>query len=174
MAKVVKVLYDDDNVPYDPDMTVTEALEDGLIVVLDQQTIGRTYTEPCDYGGPYREVPVRCTRKKGHKGVHAFVMRWEESADDYDKRVREEQREREEALRALENKTFRGPMKGIPEQLADISEQAARVAEQIGKMDVPKQSDILKELHKHDSMTYGPNAKHLQYKDQNVGKVRRR
>lgn len=164
MAKVVKVLYDSDdgNVPYDPDMTVTEALEDGLIAVLDQQTIGRTYTEPCDYEGPYRELPVRCTRKKGHKGVHASVMRWRESVSDYDNRVKAELKARQESLRALEDKTLR------------ISEQAARVAEKIGKKDVPEQDDILKALHKHDSMTYGPNAKRLQYKDQNVGKVRRK
>lgn len=66
------------DVPYDPDMTVTEALEAGLIAVIDGGgAIGRMYQGLC--GAKKTEGPSiigRCTRSKGHKGVHAYIVRW--------------------------------------------------------------------------------------------------
>lgn len=64
-----------DNEPYEPDMSVQEALDLGLIAVIDTGQIGR---------GTYKMCGVlshdgKCTRSVGHIGVHAYVARWEDN-----------------------------------------------------------------------------------------------
>lgn len=86
------------NEPYDPDMTVGEALDLGLIAVMDTGVIGRTYHEPCRYGAPQRQQGFVCTRAEGHKGPHAYIQRWEESWEDREakeRRVKDLERARE-------------------------------------------------------------------------------
>lgn len=69
--------------PYDPDMTVAEALQAGLIAIIDSGKIGGDYKGPCNSQPPYKhEMPVvygdvLCTREKGHQGVCAYVLRWD-------------------------------------------------------------------------------------------------
>lgn len=77
------------NVPYDPDMTVSEALDLGLIAVMDTGVIGRTWDGPCGYKYVRKdEGTYTCLRNKNHNGPHARVLRWEESWEDREDRER--------------------------------------------------------------------------------------
>lgn len=71
--------YDDYDDPYDPDMTVSEALNAGLIAVIDTGKIGSGYYRTCGMVNAdlsAGNASFVCTRNVGHDGVHAFVVRW--------------------------------------------------------------------------------------------------
>jgi hypothetical protein len=71
----------DPNNPYDPDMTVDEALRKGLIAIIDS---GRIASENYTQCGAYNQrATAVCTRSKGHEGVHAYVMRWDPFPEDH-------------------------------------------------------------------------------------------
>jgi hypothetical protein len=73
-----------DNTPYDPDLTVAEALEEGLVAVIESGNIGAGYLGAC--GVPMKQDGVTiatCSRDVAHGGVHAFVIRWSDYSDYY-------------------------------------------------------------------------------------------
>ena len=177
--------YDDDfygsNVPYDPDMSVGEALDAGLIAVIDSGAIGRTYVEPCGYESPYPRGnamhdagSITCTRDKGHSGTHAFVVRWQESYRDFDQRKRLEELRavaREQALRDQQEQ-----MAAHQRRMMDSLRQASRdMQAPLNQMKKELADDLNKALHREDSRVYGAGntrSKKDMYRDRGVGKVR--
>lgn len=165
-------------VPYDPDMTVQEALNEGLIAVIDSGSIGRSYHQQCAYEGPYPVVDkegmsepgmIRCTRVKDHRGPHAYVVRWVKSAReqraDYEreqqmKRLIEERKQELEALDRLKQEATRAQQEAERQRIKETrkTETAVRRAE-----------DRLW------SSVYGPDVrKDQRFRDRGVGKVKGR
>lgn len=169
--------------PYDPDMTVQEALELGLVAVLDTQTVGRTYNGPC--GAPaehqtLQDFGVYCTRNKGHKGVHAFVQRWSmtwKDAKALEAARKEAERERMAKFhdRAAEQSK---KLVELQEKARQIQESHIKATEADVALSVKESFDSMaKALAKLEarshSAVYGPGqAKNARFKDSGRGKVR--
>lgn len=178
----MSVTYNDpSDEPYDPDMTVQEALEAGLIVVLDSGATDRTYTEPCREPDPMYSndddpyvPPPRCTRAKGHDGVCAYVRRWEGP-----KQRAEALAQQKAALDAL-----RGSLTEFGVQVATFGAQAMNAVNtpdsasretrrfkprMAGLKDAAKE-DALEEHITRGSMVYGPTQRRDQaFKDKRRG-----
>lgn len=180
----------DYGVPYDPDMSVHEALAAGLIGIIDSGTIATGNYEPCDYAGPFKPQTaahydpsrIRCTRRKGHHGMHAHITRWEMSQQDHEQILRQQKR-----LRADQEQRDRERLERVREHQADIQRAAAKMAEKLGVLgtDIQKamepmaksMADLDKELHKTASQSYSPlegYRKNARFRDKSVGKVRGR
>lgn len=154
------------NTPYDPDMTVGEALDLGLIAVIDTGVIGRTYHEPCHHGGPMKgQSHIICTRAKGHSGTHANVVRWNESWQDIELRERDQKsQQRKEELREQQ-------------RLAEIDEanrmraMVAKNANQTIAKEVKKISDAMQEAAtKKEQRAFEGIQRN--FRDQTAGKIR--
>lgn len=138
--------------PYDPDLTVQEALELGLIAVIDSGSLGSQ--ESCNERLPWRierrkavqGQALRCTRNRGHEGVHAVVLRSELTADEL--------AEQERAAEALERRLKAVIVKAVDTKLYDDWRALDREA----------------------SMMYGDlgskGQKKDQFRDKNAGKVK--
>lgn len=83
------VSYDEEPDPYDPDMTVDEALRRGLIAIIDTGSIrSASYGQACGMALGPAHPSTACTRAIGHPGVCANVLRWNPDPNEELRRLR--------------------------------------------------------------------------------------
>lgn len=173
------------DVPYDPDMTVEEALRMGLIAIVDSGRIGSPNWQPCNHPSPYPRSntdgdagTIACTRMRGHAGHHAFVVRWNMSYVEWQaeqmRRVRDE-RAREEARKRQVEARDRAE-----QELQKMAEAAKKMGQVISQIPA-KPSPVEVQFNRDISMVYGPMAedrnrtsKKAKYRHQDVGKIKGR
>lgn len=154
------------NVPYDPDMTVGEALDLGLIAVMDTGVIGRTWDGPCNYEYVRKdERTYTCLRNKGHKGPHARVLRWEQSWQDIEKIEREQRRAEQE--RELTRRAAEAEKADLSRRMHDLAQAVAKAeADASRKISKSMQQALDRKIDREWSMV--PRN----FRDQSAGKVR--
>lgn len=158
------------NEPYDPDMTVQEAIALGLVEVVDYPVV-QPGTAACGYEYVRKdEQSYICLRRKDHNGPHARMLRWRESWRDIEKR----EKEQAELDRAYEE---RRRLKKVEEAEAN---KARMDALRIAAKALPMQ-DIGQEMKKiGDAMSKALEKKEQRewsavprnFRDQSAGKIR--
>jgi hypothetical protein len=173
------------NVPYDPDMSVLEALQEGLIAVVDSGVIGSGAYQPCNALPPTRQeanLSIRCSRMKGHAGVHAYVARWARTFEDVERAQYAHQLRLEQERRAKNQAEaqMRAAKKAAAAQAEAMNKAARAMAQRLDEI-TPAMQKIgksieeaeFKALHREDSQVYGlERSKRAKYRDRGVGKVR--
>ena len=150
--------------PYDPDLTVQEALDAGLIIWVDGKRIGDNYGEPCfaesffdPRSNPEATKTTKCTRKKGHSGPHAVMVRWDQTYVERRAYVKAAAERQKASMMAAEKAA--ASMRKSVEEMSSSMAATAKALDNLG------------------SRVYGGidgRSTKDKYRDHNVGKVKGR
>ena len=172
--------------PYDPDLTVAEALRLRKVVVwgrrtrpgasgLDRCTARRSITV-----GPITTSPDRCEREEGHSGDHGHVVRWENITEAQVQQATQQLAQFGAAAEAqqAEYERLKKAVTAAGQQVtALLKDEYAKIAQ----MPIAIQQDLMKaeerRLDRIDSMVYGIGTgkrRDQQYRDKTTAKGRNR